>query len=120
LEVKELPRERELRFELGRTLLELGDAQVLRIELRLATGLAASESLGAMKVNLLAPGGEERAIDALAAQERLDLAALGARSRLANDPQLLGSRERRRPGFGSTSTATPLGRPAASSDAGRG
>ncbi len=59
----------------------------------LKPGLAAGESLGAMKVNLLAPGREERAVDALAAQERLDLATLGACGGLSNDPQLLGSRE---------------------------
>ena len=63
LEVEELPRKRELGFELCRTLLELGDAQVLGILLWLATGLAAGERLGAMKVKLLAPRREERAVE---------------------------------------------------------
>ena len=104
------------------TLLELGDALVLSVQLGLATGLAPRERLAAVKYELLAPCRRVGTVDTLAAEQRLDLAALRAGCRLADNPQLLGRGENDRllPRFGTVSTETPLGREAAPGAAGAG
>src|SRR5580700_10708668 len=94
LKVDELLGERELGLEPRRTLLELGDALVLRVQLGLAAGLAPRQRLAAVKHELLAPCRQVGTVDALAAEQRLDIAALRAGCRLPNDPQLLGRGER--------------------------
>ncbi|MGK3997959.1 hypothetical protein [Sorangium sp. So ce1024] len=89
MEVDELLSEGELLLEPRRALLELGNAPVLRVLLRLATGLALRQSLAAVEGESLAPRRQEGPVGALAAQQRLDVPALGAGGRLANDAQLL-------------------------------
>src|SRR6185437_14477421 len=85
--------ELQLGFEPRGALLQFKDAPVLRVELRLSAGRALSQPLAAMQRQLLAPGGQQRAVDPLPSQKRLDGPALGARGGLAHDPQLLGGGE---------------------------
>src|ERR1700691_3557101 len=93
-EVDELLGERELRLEPVRSLLELCDAPVLRVELRLAAGLVRRQGLAAVERQLLAPCRQMGAVDALAPEQPRDVAALRASSCLANKAQLLGRGER--------------------------
>src|SRR5690606_5664685 len=68
--------------------------QVLGIAPRLGATLHRSQSLAPVKRELLSPRRDERRVDALAAQQRLDFAALCASRSRANAPAFLGGSER--------------------------
>ena len=93
MEREQLFCEQQLCFEAAGALYELEDALVLRVVLRLAAGLARHERAAAADRELRAPVGQERAVDALASQQRFNAAALGVGVGFTNDAQFLCCRE---------------------------
>jgi hypothetical protein len=93
LKADQLVGDRQLLLQASGLGFEFGDAQGARVARRLAPGATGDESFAAAQAQLLAPLRQVRTVQALAPQQRLELAGLGAPVGLLDDRQLVRGRE---------------------------